>query len=107
MGCFSPFGLNMDAFLLSVWRFIATWGTPFKILCNNSKNCVEGDRELREAFNGTWHLTCRTSWRGRFPAVSPGVLLMGRYESSLPQVIYDPTWGHSHVLADNFWSTFV
>ncbi|KAK6306550.1 hypothetical protein J4Q44_G00234750 [Coregonus suidteri] len=46
--------------------------------------------------------------------VTPSLLLMGRYDASLPQVLYDSSnilgkrrWRHSQVLADHFWSQFV
>lgn len=47
-------------------------------------------------------------------SVSPNSLLMGRPDSSLPQVIYPESelltrkrWRHSQVLADQFWARFV
>ncbi len=46
--------------------------------------------------------------------VTPSILLMGRHDSSLPQVLYDSSnllgtrrWKHSQVLADHFWSRFI
>lgn len=46
--------------------------------------------------------------------VTPNSLLMGRPDSSLPQVVYPESemlsrkrWRHSQVLADHFWSHFV
>ncbi|KAL1251845.1 hypothetical protein QQF64_019641 [Cirrhinus molitorella] len=46
--------------------------------------------------------------------VTPSILLMGRHDSSLPQVLYDSSnllgtrrWKHSQVLADHFWSSFI
>lgn len=46
--------------------------------------------------------------------VTPNTLLMGRPDSSLPQVIYPESelltrrrWRHSQVLADQFWSRFI
>ncbi|XP_067306008.1 uncharacterized protein [Pseudorasbora parva] len=45
--------------------------------------------------------------------VTPNLLLMGRHDASLPQVLYDSNellgkrrWRHSQVLADQFWSAF-
>ncbi|XP_025763702.1 uncharacterized protein LOC109202593 [Oreochromis niloticus] len=45
--------------------------------------------------------------------ITPNILLMGRYDASLPQVVYDPSnligsrrWRHSQVLVDHFWSRF-
>ncbi|XP_058508983.1 uncharacterized protein LOC131475122 [Solea solea] len=46
--------------------------------------------------------------------ITPSILLMGRYDASLPQVVYDPSntlgnrrWRHSQVLVDHFWSRFI
>ncbi|XP_076856690.1 uncharacterized protein LOC143510810 [Brachyhypopomus gauderio] len=46
--------------------------------------------------------------------VTPNVLLMGRPDGSLPQVVYPKDellsrrhWRHSQVLADHFWSSFI
>ena len=46
--------------------------------------------------------------------VMPAVLLMGRRDVSLPQVVYPATeilgrhrWRHSQILADQFWSNFI
>ncbi|XP_041840300.1 uncharacterized protein LOC121639141 [Melanotaenia boesemani] len=46
--------------------------------------------------------------------ITPNLLLMGRRDSSLPQVYYDShnllgrrRWRHSQILADNFWTTFI
>ncbi|KAL1267170.1 hypothetical protein QQF64_002845 [Cirrhinus molitorella] len=46
--------------------------------------------------------------------VTPSILLMGRHDSSLPQVLYDSSnllgtrrWKHSQVLADHLWSRFI
>ena len=46
--------------------------------------------------------------------VTPNVLLMGRPDGSLPQIVYPETellsrrrWRHSQVLADRFWSSFL
>ncbi|KAK7944873.1 hypothetical protein WMY93_000601 [Mugilogobius chulae] len=46
--------------------------------------------------------------------VTPNYLLMGRPDSSLPQVVYPDSemrgrrsWRHSQVLADHFWSAFI
>ncbi|XP_058652120.1 uncharacterized protein LOC131552381 [Onychostoma macrolepis] len=46
--------------------------------------------------------------------VTPNVLLMGRRDGSLPQVVYPKSellsrrrWRHSQVLADQFWSSFI
>ncbi|XP_073789840.1 uncharacterized protein [Danio rerio] len=46
--------------------------------------------------------------------VTPNLLLMGRRDASLPQVLYDSSnllgrrrWRHSQVLADCFWTTFI
>ncbi|KAK0156172.1 hypothetical protein N1851_000542 [Merluccius polli] len=46
--------------------------------------------------------------------ITPSFLLMGRRDSSLPQVVYDPAeltgrrlWRHSQVLADQFWKQFI
>ena len=46
--------------------------------------------------------------------VTPNYLLMGRPDSSLPQVVYPQSellgrrrWRHSQVLADRFWTAFV
>lgn len=46
--------------------------------------------------------------------ITPNILLMGRHDSSLPQVFYDSSnvlgtrrWKHSQILADHFWSRFI
>ncbi|MGH0181996.1 UNVERIFIED_CONTAM: hypothetical protein FKN15_010817 [Acipenser sinensis] len=46
--------------------------------------------------------------------ITPNVLLMGRRDASLPQVIYPSNdllgrrrWRHSQILADHFWANFV
>ncbi|KAL3973453.1 solute carrier family 15, member 5 [Sarotherodon galilaeus] len=46
--------------------------------------------------------------------VTPNVLLMGRPDGSLPQIVYPENellsrrrWQHSQVLADHFWSRFI
>ncbi|XP_048061180.1 uncharacterized protein LOC125277035 [Megalobrama amblycephala] len=46
--------------------------------------------------------------------VTPNLLLMGRRDASLPQVLYDSNnllgrrkWRHSQVLADCFWTAFI
>ena len=46
--------------------------------------------------------------------ITPSILLMVRYDASLPQVVYGPSntlgnrrWRHSQVLVDHFWSTFI
>nr|XP_055050912.1 uncharacterized protein LOC129436685 [Misgurnus anguillicaudatus] len=46
--------------------------------------------------------------------VTPNYLLMGRPDSSLPQVVYPESeilsrkrWRHSQVLADQFWASFI
>nr|XP_055033861.1 uncharacterized protein LOC129422150 [Misgurnus anguillicaudatus] len=46
--------------------------------------------------------------------ITPNLLLMGRRDSSLPQVIYANTeflsrrsWRHSQILADRFWTSFI
>ena len=58
------------------------------------------------------HLRCRET-RSRYTA-SYSLLLMGHYDASLPQVLYDSSnilvkrrWRYSQVLADHFWSQFV
>ncbi len=45
--------------------------------------------------------------------ISPNILLMGRRDASLPQVLYADSellsrrkWKHSQVLADRFWSFY-
>ncbi|XP_067270828.1 uncharacterized protein [Pseudorasbora parva] len=49
-----------------------------------------------------------------FDPVTPNLLLMGRRDASLPQVLYDSNnllgrrrWRHSQVLADCFWTAFI
>lgn len=46
--------------------------------------------------------------------ITPSILLVGRYDASLPQAVYDPSntlgnrrWWHSQVLVDHFWSRFI
>ncbi len=46
--------------------------------------------------------------------VTPNLLLMGRRDASLPQILYDSNnllrrrrWRHSQVLADCFWAAFI
>ncbi|KAI3360544.1 hypothetical protein L3Q82_002419 [Scortum barcoo] len=46
--------------------------------------------------------------------ITPSILLMGRYDASLPQAVYDPSdtlgnlrWRHSQVLVDRFWIRFI
>ena len=45
--------------------------------------------------------------------ITPNMLLMGRRDSTLPQVTYAPEsmgrrrWRHSQILADQFWSQFI
>lgn len=46
--------------------------------------------------------------------ITPNMLLMGRPDSSLPQVIYPESdivsrrrWRHSQLLADHFWRSFI
>lgn len=46
--------------------------------------------------------------------VTPKLLLMGRLDSSLPQVVYPESellshrrWRHTQVLADQFWRKFI
>ncbi|XP_053369684.1 uncharacterized protein LOC128543319 [Clarias gariepinus] len=46
--------------------------------------------------------------------ITPSILLMGRHDSSLPQVMYDSgnllgtrRWRHSQILADQFWTRFI
>lgn len=46
--------------------------------------------------------------------ITPSILLMGRYDASLPQAVYDPgntlgsrRWRHSKILVDHFWSRFI
>ncbi|XP_073731871.1 uncharacterized protein [Misgurnus anguillicaudatus] len=46
--------------------------------------------------------------------ITPNILLMGRHDSSLPQVLYDSSnllgtrrWKHSQVLVDHFWARFI
>ncbi len=46
--------------------------------------------------------------------ITPNILLMGRRDASLPQVLYADSellsrrkWKHSQVLADRFWSSFI
>nr|XP_055049757.1 uncharacterized protein LOC129435890 [Misgurnus anguillicaudatus] len=46
--------------------------------------------------------------------VTPNMLLMGRHDASLPQVLFDSNqllgkrrWRHSQVLADHFWTAFI
>ncbi len=46
--------------------------------------------------------------------VTPNILLMGRPDGLLPQVVYPETeilsrrhWRHSQILADQFWSMFI
>lgn len=46
--------------------------------------------------------------------ITPNILLMGRQDASLPQVMYADSeilsprkWRHSQVLADRFWSSFI
>ncbi|XP_038071933.1 uncharacterized protein LOC119740637 [Patiria miniata] len=46
--------------------------------------------------------------------VTPNLLLMGRHDAALPQVVYPARdllsrrhWKHSQVLADHFWSRFI
>lgn len=42
--------LDSDAFLMSLRRFIARRGKPYKLLSDNGTNFVGGERELRKAF---------------------------------------------------------
>lgn len=46
--------------------------------------------------------------------ITPSILLMGRYDASLLQAVYDPSntlgnrrWQHSQALVDHFWSRFI
>ena len=46
--------------------------------------------------------------------VTPNILLMGRYDPALPQVVYPENdlltkkrWRHSQILADHFWKHFI
>ncbi|KAI7812768.1 hypothetical protein IRJ41_008898 [Triplophysa rosa] len=46
--------------------------------------------------------------------ITPSILLLGRHDSSLPQVIYDSSnllgtrrWRYSQILADQFWTRFI
>ncbi|XP_070409153.1 uncharacterized protein [Nothobranchius furzeri] len=43
-------GLDTEAFLLSLCRFIARRGKPFEVLCDNGTNFTGGCRELQESF---------------------------------------------------------
>ncbi|XP_035855750.1 uncharacterized protein LOC118494762 [Sander lucioperca] len=173
--------LDVDAFLMSLRRFIARRGKPFELLSDNGTNFVGGARELREAFEamaphlkeqlakqqiafcfnppsaphfgGTWEREVRSvktalkvileeqsvpetvirtvlvEVEGILNAkplgyvssdiadpdpITPSILLMGRYDASLPQVVYDSSntlwnrrWRHSQVLVDHFWSRFI
>ncbi|KAK9539574.1 hypothetical protein VZT92_004673 [Zoarces viviparus] len=44
--------------------------------------------------------------------ITPNILLMGRWDASLPQVVYAPTgmgrrrWRHCQMLVDQFWIQF-
>ncbi|XP_039653083.1 uncharacterized protein LOC120557116 [Perca fluviatilis] len=174
---------NMDSnsFLMSLRRFIARRGKPFKLLSDQGTNFKGGSRELHEAFNtlepalrdllaaeqirfrfnppgaphfgGSWEREVRsvkTALRTTLGAqtvpeevlmtvlievesilnsrplgyvstdiadpdpVTPNFLLMGRPDSSLPQVVYPETellsrkrWRHTQVLADHFWRHFI
>lgn len=40
-----------DAYLLSLWHFIARRGKPFKILCDNGTNFTGGDHKLKDTFS--------------------------------------------------------
>ncbi|XP_052418883.1 uncharacterized protein LOC127963166 [Carassius gibelio] len=47
-------------------------------------------------------------------AITPNILLMGRLDGALPQVVYNKSeglsrrrWRHCQVLADHFWSRFI
>ena len=173
--------LNVDAFLMSLRRFIARRGKPFELLSDNGTNFVGGARELREAFEamtpslkeqlaeqqitfcfnppsaphfgGAWEREVRSvktalkvvlkdqtvsetvlqtvlvEVEGILNAkplgyvssdiadpdpITPSILLMGRYDASLPQAVYDLSntlgnrrWRHSQVLVDHFWSKFI
>lgn len=68
-------GLDTDAFLLSLWRFITRYGTPFKMLCDNGPNfdfpTLFGETGYWEKPPGAGHMSCSTRWRGgRFPSDS-------------------------------------
>jgi len=46
--------------------------------------------------------------------ITPSILLMGRHDSSLPQIMYDSSnllgtrrWRHSQILVDHFWARFI
>lgn len=45
-------GLNTNAFLLSLWRFISRYSIPFEFLNDNGTKFVGGEHKLRETFKG-------------------------------------------------------
>lgn len=45
-------GLNTNAFLLSLWRFIGRYSILFEFLNDNGTKFVGGEHLLREAFKG-------------------------------------------------------
>ncbi|KAL1273037.1 hypothetical protein QQF64_028899 [Cirrhinus molitorella] len=94
--------LDTDAFLLSLRRFIARRGKPMELLLE-----VEGILNSKP-------LGYVSSDVADLDPVTPSLLLMGRRDASLPQVLYDSNhllgklrWRHSQVLADNFWTAFI
>ncbi|XP_038053740.1 uncharacterized protein LOC119726178 [Patiria miniata] len=115
--------LDTDAFLMAFRRFISRRGKPFEILCDCGTNFKGGDNELRDAFAAMDPILQQELAKHQVKfekdqvhpdPVTPNLLLMGRHDATLPQVVYPARdllgrrrWKHSQVLADHFWSGFV
>ena len=116
--------------LMAFRQFVSRRGKPFELLSDCGTHFRAGKAELQNAFQAMepdlkqqlctytsespiQSSICPTFWWKLGTWNKPNMLLMGRPDSSLPQVIYSSErlgrrkWRHSQISANHFWAAFI
>ena len=106
-------GIDTDAFLMALRRFVARRGTPAELFSDQGTNFKGGERKLREAFTEIsptlqeYLAPQKTAFHFNPPAAPQfgGSLLQVVYRGN--ELISRRRWKHSQILADHFWARFI